>query len=426
MIPPRLPTVAADRMIASWQEIGIIEMMIQLEAAFDRALDADRLARAFELSLCAEPVAGCRFVRGRRGLWERLAAPAAEAFAVSNDAGAYDRFLVEPMNLFSGPQVRVFLLRKPDGDRLAVKVSHGIADAGGTKHYVRALSSIYRALGDDASFVPAPNLAGLRGIGQLFRALPLRAHPRVILNFWRELWGLNVPVVTHRIDLPLCDPAPRGFAVRHLPAEKVALISAYGRVSGATLNDILMAAFARAQIDLGRWDGTSHLRLQTTVDLRRYLPGQRTGAVCNLSAFDYAFLGTDPGTDFDDTLKRITAITRRRKADWTGITLICAAPIMWSMGFAAMTRTFRRLFRRGIEQRNQPNALTNMGPIAPEDVDFGVRPLSAWLLTPPINPPLFGVGLTGYAGTVTLSAGAPVPALPVVETFLDAMLAKLP
>jgi hypothetical protein len=67
-----------------------------------------------------------------------------------------------------------------------------------------------------------------------------------------------------------------------------------------------------------------------------------------------------------------------------------------------------------------------MGPISFEDVDFGIRPRSAWLLCPPIYPPIFGAGVTGYAGSLTLSAGSRLAALPFIERFLDRMLAELP
>ncbi|MBI5527821.1 MAG: hypothetical protein HY897_15940 [Deltaproteobacteria bacterium] len=413
-------------MLVSWQDLGIIDMMIQFEISFDAKLDADRLARAFDLSLDAEPVAGCRFVRDGRCFWERVAEGRSGAFVVSTDAAACDRFLVEPLNLSSGPQVRALLAQRSGGDRLVLKVSHALADAGGTKHYARTLSSIYRALDTDPRHAPEPNVAGSRSVGQIFRALPWRAHPRVLVNLWREIRGLNLPPVTHAIALPACERGPLGFAVRHLPVDRVSALSAYGRAHSATLNDLLMSAFVRAQIDLGRWDGESQVRLQTTVDLRRYLPGRRAGGVCNLSAFDYAFLGTEPGADFDATLGRVTAITSRRKADWTGLTLISTVPVLWSMGYPRIKRFFAWLFKRSAETRNQPNALTNMGPIAPEDLDFGVRPVSAWLLTPPIHPPMFGMGLTGYSGTLTLSVGVPVAALPEVETFMDAMLKELP
>jgi NRPS condensation-like uncharacterized protein len=425
-VPALLPTVAADRMLAAWQDLGVGEMVIPVEAAFDHSLDAERLGRAFALALDAEPVAGCRFARERGTSWERLEEPARGAFTVSADAGEYARFVVGTLDLFSGPQARAFLLRSSSGDRLCVHVSHAIADAGGTKHFMGTLSAIYRRLGDEPGFVPEPNLGGPRGAAQLFRALPGRAHGRVVLNFLREMRRLVLPRVTHRFEPPVGPRGPVGFVVRHLAADRVARLAAFGRARGATLNDLLMAAFVRAQLDVGPWDGRSQVRLQTTVDLRRHLPERRAGGVCNLSAFDYFFPGIDPGADLEETVARVVATTRRRKADFTGVTMICLWPLVAALPYRGLRALCRRMFRDGIEDHNQPNALTNMGPIAPVDVDFGVRPTTAWLLTPPITPPLFGLGVTGYAGSLTLSAGAPELALPAIGAFIDRVLAALP
>ncbi|MBI5479898.1 MAG: hypothetical protein HY906_13620 [Deltaproteobacteria bacterium] len=425
-IPARLPTVTADRMLATWQDLGVGEMVIPVEMVFDRSLDADRLGRAFALALDAEPVAGCRFVRERGTSWERLADPAGGAFTVSADAAAYGRFVAGTLDMFGGPQSRAFLLQASSGDRLCVHVSHAIADAGGTKHFVGTLSSIYRRLGTEPSHVPAPNLTGPRGVDQLFRALPLRAHWRALVNFYREMRRLLLPRRTHRFEPPTGPRAPTVFVVRHVAAERVARLAGYGRARGATLNDLLMAAFVRAQLAVGPWDGRSQVRLQTTVDLRRYLPGRRAGGVCNLSAFDYFFPGTDPGHDFVATLERIVATTRRRKADFTGLTMIGLAPLIAALPYRALRAVFRRMFRDGIEDHNQPNALTNMGPIAAGDVDFGGAPTAAWLLTPPIHPPLFGIGVTGYAGALTLSAGTPAHAAPPIEDLFDRLIAELP
>ena len=74
------------------------------------------------------------------------------------------------------------------------------------------------------------------------------------------------------------------------------------------------------------------------------------------------------------------------------------------------------------------NALTNMGPIQEEDVTYDKPAARAWLTVPPMNPPLFGMGMTGYAGSLTLSIGTykPVYTAAVVNQFYDRMLEQLP
>jgi len=62
MIPDRIPSNRSDNLIGAFDQLG--EMMIQMQLEFNHVLDADRLARAMDLTLDAEPVLGCRYVNG--------------------------------------------------------------------------------------------------------------------------------------------------------------------------------------------------------------------------------------------------------------------------------------------------------------------------------------------------------------------------
>ena len=110
----------------------------------------------------------------------------------------------------------------------------------------------------------------------------------------------------------------------------------------------------------------------------------------------------------------------------TGDRMLACAPILAALSYTSLKGFFRKVFAAGLKDHNQPNVFTNLGPIAPETVDFGIAAREAWLLTPPIYPPFFGAGVSGYAGMLTLSAGAPAGALPFIEGFLDCVIAELP
>jgi NRPS condensation-like uncharacterized protein len=168
--------------------------------------------------------------------------------------------------------------------------------------------------------------------------------------------------------------------------------------------------------------------MQMTVDLRRWhLNGARAGGICNLSAFEYPNIGYEPGRDFDETLARVSTFMRRRKADMPGLSQAPFLPLYYRLSYQGLLKFFRVVIGAMIRKHNFMNVLTNMGPILPELVTFGdMTPTDAWLLVPPIYPPLFGAGLTGYAGTLTLSAGVPESARPAVDAFYDSVLSELP
>ena len=164
-----------------------------------------------------------------------------------------------------------------------------------------------------------------------------------------------------------------------------------------------------------------------TADLRRYVPGRRGKGICNLSASEYLCLGTRLGDNFDSTLARIIAITQRRKANWIGLnSYVSLGPLVNPVPHGLSMRFYRKMVQMGVEKQYAPNNLTNMGPISPESVTFEALPVNACLLPPPLYPPLLLTGISGYKGTLTISAGVYPSQKDVTERFFDAVLSELP
>lgn len=429
-IPHQLPTVTADRGIQAWQELNLGEMLIQMQIEFHGRMDAERLERALQLALDAEPVLGCRFTPDpRRPHWQRLGPDERNNFEIAGDEAAFTAFRNRGPDALKGPQLAGCLWRSPAGDRLLLKVNHHACDAGGVKDTAAVVAAMYNNLEADPAFRPLPNVNGSRSFTQVSRQLPLRAFPRLAYNFLRMQRSNLFPAVTHNIAM--ADNAGDGatdYVLRHIPADRVARMAAAGRALHASLNDMLCTALLRAVITQGRWDGRACLRMFMTVDLRRwYLPDGRAGAVCNLSAYDYINLRTDPGDGFEDTLVRVAAITRRRKSDYFGIIEPCFMPLLRAFSYEQLKSFFNLAFQNGVRRRNFPPMLTNMGPIDAATITFGeLRPSYAFLIVPPIFPPFFGSGLSGCMGGLTLSSGAPRAALSAINEVFDGVLSELP
>lgn len=70
-IPNRFPTKIVDRFLVAMSDFYV--PVIQIEMEFDYFLDEQRLAKAIELIMDAEPILGCRFTpRFFRPFWERV------------------------------------------------------------------------------------------------------------------------------------------------------------------------------------------------------------------------------------------------------------------------------------------------------------------------------------------------------------------
>jgi NRPS condensation-like uncharacterized protein len=430
-IPGIFPCQLTDSVLLAGRKLGLVVGMIQMEMEFALEIDAQRLARAMDLLLDLHPILTCRIDSYSRKLyWERIEQKTEKNFIQVRAKKEYDKFKISSLDPYTGPVINLCLWKKPQGISLILKVSHEISDAGGVKEIAMDLASIYTRLEKDPEYQPMPDFNGSRGLWQVLRYLPFYKYPEFILQFLHDLWSSFVPINSHTLPLPIEPAAPMTFVIRHLSPERVSGLAEYGRSRNATLNDIMVTGFYRALAKQGSRDKIAQLRLQTTVDLRRYLPTGRAQAICNLSAMAYPYLGTYLGNTFDETLERVVSITRKLKANWIGMPMLLSVLTIFSMvPQKLLVKLLGSAMMQGISQgkANFPPTFTNMGPIRPESLDFGgFTPMKAWLLPPLTCPPVFFTGLSGYSGSLTLSSGTPQSSRPIVEKFFDEILTQLP
>ena len=426
-VPDRFPAAAIDRIIAAGQDIGIADFMMQMELCFAHRIDRHRLSRALALLLDAEPVLGCRLVTEKRqAYWERLPEAGPGLLRRAAGPGDVEEFRITPIDCRTGPQLQACLHSEGCGDRLLLKVSHQACDSGGLGDAAGRLAEIYARLAGNPGYRPRPNYRGSRSCSQVMRRLPWYRHPLLAVLLLRTTLMTQVPKRTHALQVPDGPRRPYAYVIRHIEPGRFERLRAFGRERGASINDLMIAAFYRGLLEAEPWDGRSALRIQTTVDLRRhYLPGAAAGGVCNLSTYEHLRLDDAPG-DFAATLGRVSAITRRRKSGWIGLGELATVPLAGAAPYGLLVQACGKFLRDRVMSRNYPSGLTNLGPIAPGRVSFDGEPERAWILPPVVFPPVLYVGFSGYGSTLTLSAGVPLGARDFIEGFFDRMLGTLP
>lgn len=416
-IPSRLPGEITDE--AHSVLARFFRPQIHLVLDLDGALQPGRLARALRLLLDAEPVLGCDYEsRWWRSRWRRLEAAvldAAELLEVVEDGdreAVSQAFLGRALPPLAGPQLRALLHRGGGGDRLLIKVHHRVADAGGVKELGYRLAGIYRTLGDDPDHRPAPRL-GDRSLWQAYRGvLPWRL-PGLLRHALAELGPYAWPWRALAFSTGPWDGASPRTALAHLDAEVVAGMRRFGGPRGATLNDLLLAAAVRVFARERAWDGRQPLRVVSTADLRRHLPDERTGGLCNLSGFILIHVGRELGERFGDTLDHVLAATGRVKGPYLGLSWDLAGLLIALLPNGLGRALFRRAIRTEIRTDHMPLLVTNMGPIDDVALDRFGPPLGhAFLVCPPIREGVYGLGISGFRGTLTLSAAASPGTLP--------------
>lgn len=431
MIPARFRAVFGDRGVFGMRKFfdGQLHCIISL----DGRIDENRLAKAIRLTLDAEPVLGCKFInRWWHPYWQRrIDLDCIEIFRlVETKQSEHEilKFMVTPTILSEHPIVRCRVFRA-QSDILCIKIDHLALDAGGAKEYAYLLASIYRGLSNNPAFEVKPNVNGRRSMRQLSEHFTFLDKLRIIRRSFRDMKGLYFPRAYWAFPSHTVEALEPTYVLRHISQNQFRAMKQCGKKHGATINDIMLTAIFRAFFEIIKPKPSVPLRLTNTVDLRRYLPSGRTEALCNLSSFSYPNIGTELGITFEDTLIKVRDDMNARKADFFGLgdmplgTIIFRClPFMWA------SVLFQRAWGQMITTGILPPDFTNMGDIDPKQLDFGDSKVTvAYLTAGRTFPPFFGIGLSGFRESLTLSVGFCQAAVQkqLVEQFFDQIIKEL-
>ena len=410
-IQDRFPTVQIDDCVSGGR--AFCDMQIHCVIKFDGKVDDSRLAKAMRLSVDAEPILGCCLVEGFwQQSWRRrsdIDATAMLTLLPRNVEEDVLRYLAEPVDPNSAPLVQGRIFRG-EADTLVVKVSHIASDAAGVIEYCELLGQIYTKLGEDPAWRPTVNLSASRSIHQVTDRLSINERLKLAGSIIRDYIDALFPPKNWAFPVRRGAPDKRKFIVRHISGSPFEAAKGYAKAKGYSMNDVLVAAFYRALYTIIEPPAGTPLRLGTTVNLRRYLPDCRGEAICNLAGMFLLRLHSDNiGPDLEHTIHKVHAAMNRRKRG--GIGLEDKRYFLFDLKFLPfrIARTLNRLhqiFKMGIGPKSVCPWVTNMGQIGQSRLRFDKLAVSQAYLTAPVAYfPLFIVGISGFARSITISCG---------------------
>jgi NRPS condensation-like uncharacterized protein len=425
MIPSRFPATSQDQVHDLARLVA--DQQIQVVIAFSGRVDEERMARALRLMLDAEPVLGCHFVDHpwrpywqRRNDLDRLAlCPVMETADPGQDML---RFATHPTDPTARPQVQAHLFRN-GMDALCIKVDHGAADATGAKEVAYLVADIYRQLGDDPAYRPVPNLDGSRSQHQVLRRFSLWDKYGAVRHAsgMQQRWGFPSSGGKHT--------SGRTFAVRRLGAERLEALRAYAKQHQATVNDLLVTAFFRSLFEVVNPEPNLPLPVMVPIDLRRYLPSGRAGAICNLASAFFPAIVRIPGEPFERSLFRVRSAIDAQKASRSGLGGAISISLALRTGFAPMRLVAHRIRGNSVRHGRSDPVLSNFGLIDPECLNFGdVTVKDAYMLGPTLYAPGLMLAVSTFDSTMTFAVGFSSVATEtrIVERFLDLFERELP
>jgi NRPS condensation-like uncharacterized protein len=404
---PLPENVPLDLVVESQDSMA--SMFIHALLTFDGHLDTSRLEHSLQLLAKRVPILSCELITKGATKWKWAAADELdemfqfETFDTAPDAQAAIQKLVAadpPSN--KPPLLRALLARAPDRDRLGLKFSHVISDAGGVKELVYLLAETYRELGRDPDWNPGPARLGSRGMRQIMSKLGLRDWSRLLKTSLREDRAAFAPgSVIHFMPEDRGQPA---YVDVFLDKDLVMALRSYGHAHGAKLNDLLIAGFVRAQLRLG--GNGDRCVVPFTVDLRRYIDDQQV-IVSNVSSITFIAVPCSALNTFDEALAYICSETSFYKSHFIGLSGTMRVLIISGLVPASLRRKLLRWVWRVVSDRGLVGpGFTNLGVIDQHKSDFGDVDLAQISVGAPVSRAgRLICSASGFANTITIHLG---------------------
>ncbi|MFI5298232.1 MAG: hypothetical protein ACHREM_09055 [Polyangiales bacterium] len=307
-----------------------IHAVIDLRRSFSRA----ELERALEAAVAAFPVLGRRYVPGFwQDQWHEVEGPISDAVHVVDEPSDLDAqtaaWARRPIDSLRERPLRLVSLRRGEGSRLVLSITHLAVDGGGAAAVGHVLGAhLYGrspAVPTDARRNAGSALEGLR-----WHHLPVLARDMA----GTALLPLRILRAAKRTRHFPTSPASEA-SWRHLTISvaEVARLKALCGPQGASVNDALIAALAR--VAAGR-SSRGPLAVMYTMDLRRYAGAPRLTAA-NTSSILSVLVPREAVTDLASAAGAVAKLTARQRKGLAGpafllapLTLALGAPHAWA------------------------------------------------------------------------------------------------
>jgi len=386
---------------------------IQAVMKLDGRLDFDKLKKAVRLSVDAIPVFGCRLVEDDPPYWKPLDNIDEIAFCSMEETDYSDEavkiFLQSPMDMDNDPMVKVKLIRSKENDILAVKVNQICCDGTGIKEYIQQLAKIYSQLEKRTCiFMPASREDGRYDQDKLFKELlatlpDLRWNP--VHHTRKVMWSF--PWIQRGGESVL-------YSVCRFPKESLDSISQYGKLKGATLNDLILTAFYRVMFRTSMPRYGVPMDIFSTVDLRKFLPAKKSHAIRNLTGGFITRIPRVMNESFEETLSRVMQATEKMKNRHPGESSITGEENTKNAYFTYFNNYFEHMSQTSDIASQSSNyignvcfpGLSDIGNISDSLIRFGSNIVTdAYVVPPVIRAPGLLLLASIYNGILTLSAG---------------------
>lgn len=222
---------------------------------------------------------------------------------------AIDEFLTQYIPPDSPLQMKVAVFYCAGKSVLCIVENHMCMDGGDFKYFLKALCKNYSDY-VEKKISPIDLRQGSRSYEQVYDDFS-KTEQRMARNLYKNVCAKD----THRFPLTPDSIRDRSFIVRRkIDAERFAKIRAAGKKHGATVNDMLLAAYFYSLYELAEYPESDSVTISCAIDLRRHIKDVSNEGLTNHTAFMQCNI-PERGSDIFQTLTYAKRSAERFKRD---------------------------------------------------------------------------------------------------------------
>ena len=260
------------------------DRMVHLELHYDFEIDLDILKTVLICFFEKAPVLHSRFVDNKVSpYWEVMPYKIEDVITVKHSDDVekdIDSFLTQYIPPESDLQMKVGVFYYEGKTALCMVENHMCMDGGDFKYFIKSFCKAYSDY-EEKGLSPINLREGTRSYDSVYTDFS-KTQEKMARNLYRNVCAKD----THKFPLTESKPGDRSFIARRKISEETFLkLKAAGKAHGATVNDMLVAAYFYSLYELAGYGEDESVTISCAIDLRRHMKDDDGQGVTNHTAF---------------------------------------------------------------------------------------------------------------------------------------------
>lgn len=362
--PKRLPAEMYDKV--NYMCRRYMDRIARFELDYDVIPDMDAFKAVIVAFFEAAPVFHSRFVDNHIVPYWKICNYSIDDILTVKETDdlekAADEFLLRDIDVKSNVQMNIAVLTSNGRCKICFMWNHMCMDGGDLKQFLDDLFKSYNIYVKDKNLPLAFKDGGSRSYKEVYRDFSKDDQKKA-----KKLFANVSSNDKHHLPFTKAEKSDGKYLVRHkISSEVFEKARLVGKARGATVNDIIAAAYIRAFYDISGCDKNERVGISCAIDLRRYIKNLRNTGYTNHTAFIPCVV-EHCGNNIQDTLDSVVKYTKKVKDDkFMGLH---GLPLL-NLGYSTMVYAQAELIV-GAFYTNANLAISNVGAFDVDGLSIG-------------------------------------------------------